>query len=133
MRLGEKPRVEGPRDRALKALLAQPLYRPAMAVLLVLSPKHGSGGPHLTLPVRAFIRDRSHAQAKRVFGDVPFCDEEAFEVFAVQIDCVLAGDAFWRRVLRVRLIDPYFASGDGLALAVGDAPIREDINVGPLS
>ena len=43
-------------------------------------------------------QDLLHAQSQRVFADVPFCDEGAFEVFAVQVDFVLAGDALWRRV-----------------------------------
>jgi hypothetical protein len=71
-----------------------------------------------------------------VFADVPFCDEGAFKVFAVQIDFVLAGDAFWRRVScvrHIRRVYPYFAIGDAVALAVGDAPITKDINVRPLS
>lgn len=71
-----------------------------------------------------------------MFADVPFCDEGAFEVFAVQIDFVLAGDAFCRRVSRVRHIRrvyPYSANGNAVGLAVGDAPITKDINVGPLS
>ncbi len=66
---------------------------------------------------------------------MPFCEEGAFEVFAVEIDFVLAGDAFWWRVARVwhiRRVDPYFAIGDAVALAVGDAPVTKDVNVGPL-
>ncbi len=71
-----------------------------------------------------------------MFADVPFRDEGAFEVLAVQIDFVLAGDAFWRRVsraLHIRRVYPYFAKSNAVALAVGDAPITKNINVGPLS
>ena len=57
-------------------------------------------------------------------------------MFAVQIDFVLAGDAFWRpasRVRRIRRVDPHFANGNPVALAVGPAPISKDIDVGALS
>ena len=70
--------------------------------------------------------DLSHAQPQRVFAGVLFCDEAAFEVFAAQVDFVLARDALWRHascVRRIPRVDPYFAAGDALALAVGDAPI----------
>jgi hypothetical protein len=34
----------------------------------------------------------------------PFCEEGSFEVLAVQIDFVLACDAFWPRILRFRRV-----------------------------
>lgn len=61
------------------------------------------------------------------------CEEGAFEVLAVQVDFVLAGDLLWLGVLFVRCVYPYSAIADALALAVGDASVSKDVNVGPLT
>ena len=71
----------------------------------------------------------SHAQSQRGLSASLSCSEGAFEDLAIQFDFVLARDVFWRRVWSV---DPYFAIGDVLALAVGKAPITIDINIRPL-
>jgi hypothetical protein len=95
----------------------------------------GAGAAGLKALVRgtALIRwELSHAQPQRMFADVPFGDEGALDVFAVQVDFVLAGDAFRRRASRVRKVYPNFAIGDAVAFAVRDATITKDINVGPL-
>lgn len=73
--------------------------------------------------------DLSHAQPQRASSDVQFCEEGAFEGLAVQMDFVFACYVLWLRVCRVY---PYLAIGDAFALAIRDAPITKDINVGPL-